>query len=147
MRKGRISIILFVFSVLLEGCSPPQGTAPESEAGFDSDSVTRPANPQRSGEVTKMRFLNRLREADPQYQTIERAVMNEQDELGLVLSRSVAVDDIPKLMRSILKQMAAEYPGEDLIVVAYASSNPPMKLGTARLDASTREMTYTPALQ
>jgi hypothetical protein len=93
----------------------------------------------------RINFLHRLREADPQFQTIERAVINEQNELGIVLSRTVEMDDVPRLMRSMLKQMAAEFPGEDITVVAYAPSNPPMKIGTGRLDARSREMTYVPA--
>ena len=89
-------------------------------------------------------FLRRLRAADPQHQTIERAVFNEQNELGLILNRSVELDKIPALMRSVLTQMARAFPGRDLTVLAYTPSNPPRKLGTARLNARTRDMTYTP---
>ena len=89
-------------------------------------------------------FLRRLRAADPQHQTIERAVFNEQNELGLILSRSVELDKIPALMRSVLTQMARAFPGQDLTVLAYAPSNPPRKIGTGRLNARTRDMTYTP---
>jgi hypothetical protein len=49
-------------------------------------------------------FLNRIRKADPQRQTIERAVFNQQNELGLILSRSVEMDKIPALMRSMLSR-------------------------------------------
>jgi hypothetical protein len=91
-----------------------------------------------------MEFLNSIREADPRRQTIERALMNEQNELGIVLSRQVSMDDIPTLMRSLLKQMFSRFPGEDLTIIAYAPADPPLKIGTARLDAQTREMTYTP---
>jgi hypothetical protein len=89
-------------------------------------------------------FLNRLRAADPQHQTIDRAVFNPQNELGLILSRSVDLDKIPALMRSILTQMARTFPGQDATVFAYAPSNPPRKIGTAHLNARTRDMTYTP---
>jgi hypothetical protein len=88
--------------------------------------------------------LNRLRKADPKHQTIERAVFNEQNELGVVLNRGVELDKISALMRSILVQMARAFPGQDLTVLAYAPSNPPRKIGTARLNARTRDMTYTP---
>jgi len=91
-----------------------------------------------------MAFLNRIHEADPQGRTIERALLNEQNELGLVLDRTVEMDKIPALMRTMLGQMAGEFPGQDLIVIAYTPSNPPRKVGTARLDARTRDMTYTP---
>jgi hypothetical protein len=89
-------------------------------------------------------FLRRLRAADPQNQTIERAVFNEQNDLGLILNRRVDLDAIPKLMRSVLVQMARAFPGQDLTVLAYAPSNPPHLIGTARLNARTRDMTYTP---
>lgn len=135
---------LAVCSVWL-ACSP-QGTAPESEVGSGSSApALRESASGLADDRRKMRFLGQLREADPQFQTIERAVMNEQNELGLILSRNVAMDEIPRLMRAVLKQMAAQYPGEDLTVIAYAPSEPPMKIGTGRLDAATREMTYTPA--
>jgi hypothetical protein len=89
-------------------------------------------------------FLNRIREADPQGRTIDRALINEQNELGLVLDRTVEMDKIPALMRTMLTKMAQEFPGEDLTVLAYTPSNPPRKIGTARLNAQTRDMTYTP---
>jgi hypothetical protein len=131
--------------LLVIGCGP-QGSAPQRETGQSSSRsvvVSEPA--RRNDRDEKVRFLNSIREADPQYQTIQRAVMNDRDELGIVLSRNVAMDDIPKLMQSLLKRMASEFPGQDLTVVAYALSDPPMKIGRARLDASTREMTYTAA--
>jgi len=89
-------------------------------------------------------FLNRIRGADPQQRTIDRALLNEQNELGLVLDRSVEMDKIPDLMRSILTEMAREFPGQDLTVLAYTPSNPPRKIGAARLNAQTRDMSYDP---
>ena len=91
-----------------------------------------------------MAFLNRIREADPEHRTIDRALINEQNELGLILDRSVEMEKIPDLMRAMLKQMAGTFPEQDLTVVAYAPSNPPRKIGTAHLDASTRAMSYLP---
>lgn len=89
-------------------------------------------------------FLNRIRAADPQQRTIDRALLNEQNELGLILDRGVEMDRISDLMRSMLTEMAQEFPGQDLTVLAYAPTEPPRKIGTARLDARTRDMTYTP---
>jgi hypothetical protein len=93
----------------------------------------------------QLAFLNRIRQADPSETTIDRALLNEQNELGLVLDRRVEMDKIPALLRSIMTEMAGEFPGQDLTVLAYAPSNPPQKIGTAHLDARTREMTYVPA--
>jgi hypothetical protein len=105
--------------------------------------------PVRADSVGAMRerqiaFLNRIREADPQQRTIERALVNEHNELGLILDRRVEMDKIPALMRTMLAQMAREFPNEDLTVIAYTPSNPPRKIGTARLNARTRDMTYSP---
>ena len=127
--------------------------------GFIASTASEPANArsvtfQRSStsyletesnlKQRQVDFLNRLRKADPRHQTIERAVFNEQNELGLILNRSVEMDKIPALMRSMLIQMARAFPGQDLTILAYAPSNPPRKIGTARLNARTRDMTYTP---
>ena len=92
----------------------------------------------------QIEFLNRIRKADPQHQTIERAVFNERNELGLILNRGVEMDKIPALLRSMLVRMARAFPGQDLTIFAYAPSNPPRKIATARLNARTRDMTYTP---
>jgi len=89
-------------------------------------------------------FLNRMRNADPEQRAIDRAFLNEQNELGLILDRSVEMDKISDLIRSILTQMAREFPDQDLTVLAYTPSEPPRKIGTGRFNAQTRDMTYTP---
>ena len=89
-------------------------------------------------------FLNRIRTDDPDHRTIDQAMLNEQNELGLILDRTVEMDRVPDLMRSILTQMAREFPGQDLRVLAYTPSSPPHKIGTAQFNAQTRDMTYTP---
>jgi hypothetical protein len=91
-------------------------------------------------------FLHRLRHADPRYQTIEKAVLNEQNELGVILDRQVEMEAVRPLMKTLLTQMAKAFPGQNLTVMAYAPSEPPMKIGTARFNARTRQMTYTPAV-
>lgn len=124
----------------LVGCDGP---APPSPA----PSVQGAAGPGIAGLGNRDRqaaFLNQIRGADPNSRTIERALLNEQNELGLILDRSVKLDQIPVLMRLMLTKMAAQFPGEDLTVVAYTPSNPPQKVGTARLKAKTRDMTYHP---
>jgi len=91
-------------------------------------------------------FLHRLRQADPRYQTIEKAVLNENNELGVILNRQVEMDAVRPLMKTLLIQMAKAFRGQNLTVIAYTPSEPPMKIGTARLNARTRQMTYTPAV-
>ena len=126
---------------LAAGCDQPTSAPPSTE------SESRPTTPPLATDNVKQRqadFLNRIRAADPQHQTIDRAMLNDQNELGLILDRTVDMDRVPDLMRSILTQMAREFPGEDLTVLAYTPSNPPHKIGTARLNAQTRDMSYTP---
>ena len=126
---------------LAAGCDQPT-SAPQS-----TQSESRPTTAPLATDNVKQRqadFLNRIRAADPQHQTIDRAMLNDQNELGLILDRTVEMDRVPDLMRSILTQMAREFPGEDLTVLAYTPSNPPHKIGTARLNAQTRDMSYTP---
>ena len=127
---------------MLRGCDEPASSPPVSENNRQAPTSTVAASnlKQRQAE-----FLNRIRAADPEHRTIDRAMLNEQNELGLILDRTVEMDRVPDLMRSILTQMAREFPREDLTIIAYTPSNPPHNVGTARLNAQTREMSYTPA--
>ena len=130
---------LLAAAVLLSGCDAPPPTVQRQA----NEQPTQTASPVAGDKQRQVAFLNRIREADPQGRTIDRALLNEQNELGLILDRSVEMDKIPALMRTMLTQMAREFPGEDLTVLAYAPSNPPRKIGTARLNSRTRDMTYT----
>jgi len=111
-----------------------------------------PAEQNRTGQPTgglqfkqrQIAFLNRIRDADPQNKVIDRAMLNEQNELGLILDRSVELSRIPDLMRTMLTQMAREFPDQDLTVIAYTPSNPPRKVGSAYLNSRTKEMNYVP---
>ena len=110
-----------------------------------------PVQARSADDVSELRqrqvaFLHRIRQADPRYQTIDKAVLNEQNELGVILNRHVDMDEVRPLMRTLLTQMAKAFPGQNLTVIAYAPTQPPMPLGTARLNARTRQMTYTPAV-
>jgi hypothetical protein len=144
MRTSPIAIASpFLASALyLTGCdvsSPPVATA----SPVEQTRIT-PSNNPRDLKQRQMAFLNRIRAADPQQHTIDRALLNEQNELGLVLDRSVEMEKIPELMRVMLTQMAQEFPNQNLTIIAYAPSNPPLKVGTAHFDTRTRDMTYIP---
>ena len=129
---------LLVPALMLAACDRPT-----SPARYEESKPVTQAAPAENLKQRQVAFLNRLRAADPQGRTIDRALLNEQNELGLILDRSVEMDKIPALMRTMLTQMAREFPGEDLTVLTYTPSNPPRKIGTARLNAATRDMTYT----
>jgi hypothetical protein len=140
----RIAGICSVWVALLVAGWGPRGTTPSGVP----DLLTEQAQDAGTGELQQrqVEFLHRIRQADPRYETIEKAVFNAQNELGIILNRHVEMDAVRPLMRTILTQMAQEFPGHDLTVIAYAPTRPPMEIGTARLDARTREMTYTPAV-
>ena len=92
----------------------------------------------------QMEFLNRIRDSDPQQQIIVRAMLNERKELGLIVNRNVEMQKVPALMRALLTQMARRFSNQDFTILAYAPTKPPLKLGTAHLDARTGDMAYLP---
>lgn len=132
--------------LLLVGCDRPSvpqasgGASPKAERHQGYGRSMTGTLPEREAA-----FFNEIRLSDPSYRTIEKALLNEKNELGLILSPSVSMDSIPVLLRSILVKMAKEFPDQDLTVVAYGPSNPPLEIGTARFDARTRETSYTPS--
>ncbi len=136
---------LFFCSAIWIGLSAGNASAQSAAPPSSAFELRTAAQPEKLADLKRrqIEFLNRIRKADPQRRTIERALFNDQNELGLILNRSVEMDKIPALMRSMLAQMAREFPGQDLTVLAYTPSNPPHKIGTARLNARTRDMTYT----
>jgi hypothetical protein len=136
----RVVSPLLVFTLTLVSCDPEAAPSGSLERRQHAE-----VSPDMSTKQRQAAFLNRIREADPQARTIDRALINEHNELGLILDRSVELNKIPALMRTMLTQMAREFPGEDLTVLAYTPSNPPRKIGVAHLNARTRDMTYTPA--
>jgi hypothetical protein len=128
--------------LLFGGCSPrsePSASPPQAE----QNRAVQPAA-DLEFKQRQIAFLNRIRDADPQRRVIDRAMLNERNELGLILDRTVEMNRIPDLMRTLLTQMAREFPQQDLTVIAYTPSNPPLKVGTARLDSRTNEMNYVP---
>ena len=126
---------------LLASCDVRQPVSSPNAPPVEQNRAARP-DARQDFKQQQLAFLNRIREADPQQRTIERAMLNEQNELGLILDGNVGMDRIPDLMRMMLTEMAREFPGQDLTVLAYTPSNPPRKIGTARLDGRTREMNY-----
>ena len=129
--------------LLLASCDTRQSISSTNAPPVEQNRAAQP-DARQDFKQQQLAFLNRIREADPQQRTIERAMLNEQNELGLILDGNVGMDRIPDLMRMMLTEMAREFPGQDLTVLAYTPSNPPRKIGTARLDGRTREMTYVP---
>ena len=142
-RLQRVAGLCGVWVALLCASWGPTLTDPISVSGPPAVQARDTA----AGELRQrqVEFLHQLRQADPRYETIEQAVFNAHNELGVILNRHIDMDAVRPLMRTLLTQMARAFPGHDLTVIAYAPSEPPMAIGTARLNARTREMTYTPA--
>ena len=126
------------------------GWGPDGAAPFGGSSPppvqVRSGNNGSELRQRQIAFLHRLRQADSRYETIDKAILNEQNELGVLLNQHVEMEAVRPLMRTLLTQMAKAFPGQPLTVIAYAPSEPPLKIGTARLNARTRQMTYTPAV-
>ena len=141
---GVMAVLPFLMGVFaLSSCDGPQSTTSTNPSSAEQD-LGAPSPSGRDFKQRQMAFLNRIRESDPQQRTIDRALLNDENELGLILDRSVEMEKIPALMKTMLIQMAKEFPGQDLTVLAYTPSNPPRKIGTARLNGRTRAMTYVP---
>jgi hypothetical protein len=145
VRLRQVAVICSLGIALLGAGWGPYGAAP---FGGSSPPPVQARSADDGSELRQRQiaFLHRLRQADPQYQTIEKAILNEQNELGVILNRHVELEAVRPLMRTLLTHMAKVFPGQHLTVIAYAPSEPPMKIGTARLNARTRQMTYTPAV-
>jgi len=134
-----VALVTISGALFLTGC-PPQSEPVASPPQAQQTQAPQPnAADFRQRQIA---FLNRIRDADPNNQVIERAMLNERNELGVILDRTVEMNRIPDLMKSLLTQMAREFPQQDLTVIAYTPSNPPLKVGTARLDIRTNQMTY-----
>lgn len=142
MDYWRISLVTGCLG-LLAACDVQQPIYSTNASPVEQNRVAQP-DVRSNFKQQQLAFLNRIREADPQQRTIERAMLNEQNELGIILDGNVEMDRIPDLMRMMLTEMAREFPGQDLTVLAYTPSNPPRKTGTAHLDGRTREMSYVP---
>ena len=59
----------------------------------------------------QMEFLNRIRDSDPQQQIIDRAMLNERNELGLIMNRNVEMQnsstDRTQLLYADLRALSA----------------------------------------
>ncbi|HUR45967.1 MAG TPA: hypothetical protein VMZ27_08855 [Candidatus Saccharimonadales bacterium] len=127
------------------GCGPQSSDNPRGLAQTPSQQQHGFGSSSSGTRNVQARFLNDIRQADPAYKTIQKAVLNENNELGLVLSRNVEMDAVPALIKSVLTRMAHSFPSQDLTVIVYAPASPPLKIGEGHLDARTRQMSYTPA--
>ncbi len=144
-RYGRRVVGLYGVCIALLGASWNLSLAEPLRAYGPLTVQTRDAGTSGNLRQRQVTFLQRLRQSDPHYETIDKATFNTRNELGIILDKRVEMDAIRPLLQTILTQMARSFPGRDLMVTAYAPTQPPTEIGTARLQERTREMTYTPA--
>ena len=101
---------LLSLAFLIPGCDEPPAVVGTSGV----PTRTSQSGDQMELKKRQMAFINRIRSADPQAQTIDRAMLNEQNELGLVLDRSVEMDKVSALMRAMLTQIQLARPAQRL---------------------------------
>ncbi len=97
----------------------------------------------------QVKFLNELRGEKTQFGFIKTARFNAQGEPMIILKGNQSWKEVQPLLKNILTRMLHEFPGEDLMVTAYAPAKTSnlviAAIGVAKLDADTLEITYTPA--
>jgi hypothetical protein len=121
-------------------------TKPASETATPSERQAGAAQAAEAPESIQQQwtYLNRIRQSDALNSAIDRTMLDEQKHLGVVLSSSVTPDKVPALMRTMMTEMAKEFPRENVTLNVYVSANPLRKMGTAHLDGQTGEVTYIP---
>jgi hypothetical protein len=130
-------------------CCAPSGVriVPHWWVGMARHPCRRRTGPRRAMcGSSKSRFYTGCGKPIPRSQTIDKEVLNEQNELRVILNRQVEMEAVRPLMKTLLTQMAKAFPRQHLTVIAYAPTQPPTLMGTARFNARTRQMTYTPAV-
>ena len=135
--------ILGVALLSMAACHKPK---PATQPATPSEEQKRAARAAEAPESVRRHwsYLNRIRQADSLNSTIDRTLLNDQNELGVVLFPSVTPDKVSALLRQVMTQMAQEFPKEDVTLSAYTSSRQPRKIGTAHLNGRTGETIYTP---
>ncbi len=127
----------------MAACHKPK---PAAESATPPEQQVRAA---RAAEVPKSiqqqrTCLNRIRQSDGLNSTIDRTLLDEQNQLGVVLFSTVTPDKVPALMRTVMTEMAQEFPKENVTLNVYESASPLRKMGTAHRDGQTGEVSYTP---
>ena len=135
--------LLLVAFFFVAACQKPEPAAEAPTPSVQQQRAKRaaevPASTQRH-----WTFLNRIRQEDAYSGALHRTMLNEQNQLGLVLYSTVALETVPDLMRQVMTEMAKEFPNEEVTVAVYQVAVPPKRIGTAHLDGKTEEASYTP---
>ena len=131
--------LLAIALVLLAGCDR------KPEAPVISEQTARAMQAAQVSDSTRqhMQFLNQLRQDDALSSAIHRTTLTEEKQIGVVLYSTVKPEAVAGLMRWALTEMAHKFPGEDVSILVFMTATPPQKIGEARLDGKTGEISYT----
>ena len=145
MKRTNIRLLSILGGILLSlvACHKPQ---PATETATPSEQQTRAARAAEAPDSIQQQwtYLNRIRQSDALNTVIDRTLLDGQNQLGVVLFSSVTPDKVPDLMRTIMTEMAKEFPKANVSLNVFASATPPRKMGTAHLNGQTGEVTYVP---
>jgi len=109
--------------LLIGGCALVTDPAPKPEGRVQTPVQQPRSAPQRAPQVAvdaEKAFTQKILKAAATNGVITKAAMRDGSELGVVLGKSVKLDDIKPLMVSLLKQMRVSFPNRDLTIRAYA---------------------------
>jgi len=136
-------ILLVVALSVFSACHKPEPVAQSPTPSVVQKRAERaaevPASMQRH-----WTFLNRIRQDDAFNSLIDRTMLNEDNQLGVVLFSSVKPEQVSDAMNKVMTEMGREFPHEDATVAVYQLATPPKRIGTAHLDGQTEKATYTP---
>jgi hypothetical protein len=95
MRFPNVAMLILGSSLLLVGaCEKPPSQALASPPPAEQNRASQLPSGLQFKE-RQIAFLNRIRDADPQRRVIDRAMLNEQNELGLILDRRTEQNSRP----------------------------------------------------
>jgi hypothetical protein len=110
-------------------------------AALSAEAQDRAADALSATEARGIAFLSKMRLADPDYQIFLMACLKSR-ELNVLLSGAVSPREIPVLLKGLAGQLSRDFPGEDLVVIAFRPVIPLREAGIARLQGLNGVVTY-----
>src|SRR5262245_47421206 len=134
--------MLLVLPLSLSACSHSGPRGEITPAPSPSIQEQRAAGPAELSPPVQERwdYLNRIRQADI-YDGIGRTRVDDQNQLGVVLAAELKPEQIEELTKKALEALAKKFPAKDMTLDAYAPTKPLRKLGTARYNAQSGQVT------
>ena len=136
-------ILLTVALSVLAACHKPEPVAESPTPSVEQKRAEHAAEVPESMQ-RHWTFLNRIRQDDAFDGIIDRTMLNEDNQIGVVLFSSVKPEQVSIVMNKVMTEMGQEFPHEEVTVAVYQVATPPKRIGTAHLDGQTEKATYTP---